>query len=120
MAGRMLYVGAFWVHPDYRKISVSHTVQELARCYGLSQWDFDNIVTVGSDAFRRPELQSRYGFDGYEEQFSISQAGRVRFRGLFIWTSRRSQITRLHALIDTYEREAELLHRYSREEKLVP
>ena len=120
MTGRMLYIGAFWVHPAYRKISVGHTVQELARCYGLSQWGFDNIVTVGSEAFRRPELQQRYGFDGYEDQFTITQDGRVRFHGLFVWTSRRTQIARLNALIGGFEREAELLHRDRREQKLLP
>ena len=105
MTGRVLYIGAFWVRPDFRNISASPTIQELARVYGCSRWDFDAIVTVGSDSFRRPELQARYGFDGYEDDFRITMHGECKFKGLFLWCSRDSQIARTEALMLRYEQE---------------
>lgn len=108
LTGRMLYVGAFWVRPDLRSQIAGQTMQELSRIYGIANWDFDHIVTVGSGAFRRPELQARYGFDGYEDAFDIVTGDGQRFDGLFVWQTRESQIKRMERLICGWERESGL------------
>lgn len=106
LTGRMLYIGAFWVRPDLRSQIVGQTMQELSRIYGCARWAFDTIVTVGSRALMRPDLQARYGFDGYEEKFEISTGDGQRFDGLFIWQTRASQMARLQRMIGGWEREA--------------
>jgi hypothetical protein len=103
ITGRVLYIGAFWIRRDLRKIGIGEIVQELARCYGCSQWAFDHIVTVGSHAFNDPRLQTRYGFEGYEAGFSIKRTDMSGFDGLLLWSSRRSQIDRLGSLVGDYE-----------------
>lgn len=106
LTGRMLYVGAFWVRPDLRSQIAGQTMQELSRCYGLAQWDFEHIVTFGSDALLRPELQQRYGFDGYEDAFDIVTGDGQQFGGIFLWQTRESQVRRLASLIDGFESQA--------------
>lgn len=103
LTGRVLYSGAFWVRPDLRGQIVGQTIQELARCYGLARWDFEHIITVGSDAWRRPDLQARYGFDGHEDAFDIVTGDGQQFKGLFIWQTRESQVRRMARMIDGWE-----------------
>jgi hypothetical protein len=102
LTGSTLYIGAWWLHPKFRGIGVGLVVQDLARVYGASQWDFDYVVTGARGGISRPEVQQRYGFEGVEDGFLYERKGHEPISAHLLWSSREAEIERLRGIVDRF------------------
>jgi hypothetical protein len=82
---------------------VGPIVQDLARNYGTSQFEYDYIATVGMHTWDRPELKKRYVFQGVEDGFSLSRPGQPDWHGRIMWSSREAELLRLQATVERIE-----------------
>jgi hypothetical protein len=108
--GPIIYTGAFWVRRDHRGSRVGQIIQDVSRFYAASQWSFDHEVSIGSKAFRNPEIQQRYHFMVHEPEVTVYIDGKVAIQdAVFMYTPIQNHLDRLEGLIADAARELESL-----------
>ena len=86
ITGRVVNLGAQWVHPDYRHGGVNIIMGLLARAYALSEWEFDHEVLCGRGRLGDPDVLAQYHFANSQETFQIVIDKKVTYDGKLIWT----------------------------------
>jgi hypothetical protein len=85
IAGRVVFSGAAWYHPDYRGKELSRIVPILSRAYAFAHWNIDYLVAMMSEGVVRGGMTRRTGYTNidWDIQVSNSALGDVRFA--FMW-----------------------------------
>jgi GNAT superfamily N-acetyltransferase len=80
IAGRVAYVGAAWVRPDFRGRGLSETLPRFAKAYALTQWGPRWITSLMTEATHRRGFAERFGYNyiDWEVLWSNSRLGDLR------------------------------------------
>ena len=84
--GRVVHLGAQWVHPDYRHGGVNIILGLVVRAFALSEWEFDHEVLCGRGRLGDPDVLAQYHFANSQETFQIVIDKKVSYDGKLIWT----------------------------------
>lgn len=63
LRGRLVYSGAAWVHPAYRRNGLSGLVPRVAKAYAMSRWLPDYICSLMTESVFRQGFAPRFGYD---------------------------------------------------------
>jgi GNAT superfamily N-acetyltransferase len=80
ITGRVAYVGAAWVRPDFRGRGLSETLPRFAKAYALTQWRPRWITSLMTEATHRRGFAERFGYNhiDWEVLWSNSRLGDLR------------------------------------------
>jgi hypothetical protein len=85
IAGRVVFSGAAWYHPDYRGKQLSRIVPILSRAYAFTHWNMDYLVAMMSEGVVRGGMTERTGYTNIDWDIRVTNSplGNVRFA--FMW-----------------------------------
>lgn len=80
ITGRVAYVGAAWVRPDFRGRGLSETLPRFAKAYALTQWGPDWITSLMTEATHSRGFAERFGYNhiDWEVRWIKSRLGDLR------------------------------------------
>ena len=84
--GRVVNLGAQWVHPDHRHGGINIIMGLVARAFALSEWEFDHEVLCGRGRLGDPDVLAQYHFAHSQKTFQIVIDRKVTYDGKLIWT----------------------------------
>jgi hypothetical protein len=84
--GRVVNLGAQWVHPDYRHAGINIILGLVMRAFALSEWEYDHEVLCGRGRLGDPDVLAQYHFAHSQETFQIVIDRKVAYDGKLIWT----------------------------------
>src|SRR5262245_54660313 len=89
IAGRVVFSGAAWYHPDYRGKQLSRILPILSRAYAFTRWDMDYLVAMMSEGVVRGGMTERTGYTNIDWDIRVTNSplGNVRFA--FMWMERQ-------------------------------
>src|SRR5262245_8847170 len=89
IAGRVVFSGAAWYHPDYRGKQLSRIVPILSRAYAFAHWNADYLVAMMSEGVVRGGMTERTGYTNIDWDIRVTNSplGNVRFA--FMWMEAR-------------------------------
>jgi len=89
IAGRVVFSGAAWYHPDYRGKQLSRILPLLSRAYAFTRWNMDYLVAMMSEGVVRGGMTERTGYTNIDWDIRVTNSplGNVRFA--FMWMERQ-------------------------------
>lgn len=89
IAGRVVFSGAAWYHPDYRGKQLSRIVPILSRAYAFTHWNMDYLVAMMSEGVVKGGMTERTGYTNIDWDICVTNSplGNVRFA--FMWMEQR-------------------------------
>jgi hypothetical protein len=89
IAGRVVFSGAAWYHPDYRGKQLSRIVPIMSRAYAFTHWNMDYMVAMMSEGVVRGGIPERTGYTNIDWDIRVTNSplGNVRFA--FMWMEPR-------------------------------
>jgi hypothetical protein len=100
IAGRFVYSGALWVHPDYRGRHLAALLPRFSRCYALATWGTEFTVGMASESNLNPRLLAAYGYQKIEPRFTIHNLAPTPLNWAILWMDREDLIGDLTRFID--------------------
>lgn len=89
ITGRVAYVGAAWVRPDFRGRGLSETLPRFAKACALTRWRPDWITSLMTEATHRRGFAERFGYNhiDWEVLWINSRLGDLRCAVLWMETA---------------------------------
>jgi hypothetical protein len=80
VTGRVAYVGAAWVRPDFRGRGLSEALPRFAKAYALTQWNPQWITSLMTEATHSRGFAERFGYNhiAWEARWINSRLGDLR------------------------------------------
>src|SRR5262245_4698251 len=105
IAGRVVFSGAAWYHPDYRGKGLSRVVPNLLRDYDFTHWNMVYLVAMMSEGVVKCGMTERTGYTNIDWDVCVSNSplGDVRFA--FMWMEPRQLLQDVAKFVDRSRRE---------------
>jgi len=99
IAGRVVFSGAAWYHPDYRGKQLSRIVPILSRAYAFTHWNMDYMVAMMSEGVVRGGVTERTGYTNIDWDIRVTNSplGNVRFA--FMWMEPRQLLEHIDKFV---------------------
>ncbi|MFM9938705.1 MAG: hypothetical protein ACKVP7_04320 [Hyphomicrobiaceae bacterium] len=101
LRGLVVYSGAAWVHPDYRRRDLSSVLPRIAKAYALSRWRPDFIASLMTETVHRQGFAPRFGYDhvAWAVHWENSLLAR-KLRLAIVWMDMAHLVADLEAYLD--------------------
>jgi len=85
--GRVVFSGAVWYHPDYRRQGLTSILPRLTKAYALTKWYTDSIVSFMAEDVVKGGTAERAGYAHVEWDVVMKNSILGDLRLAFIWSS---------------------------------
>lgn len=85
--GRIVFSGAVWYHPDYRRQGLTSILPRLTKAYALTKWYTDVIVSFMADDVVKGGTAARAGYAHVEWDVVMKNSMLGDLRLALIWSS---------------------------------
>ena len=94
--GRVVFSGAVWYHPDYRRQGLTSILPRLTKAYALTKWYTDSIVSFMAEDVVKGGTAERAGYAHVEWDVVMKNSMLGDLRLAFIWSSAARADALLH------------------------
>jgi hypothetical protein len=85
--GRVVFSGAVWYHPNYRRQGLTSILPRLTKAYALTKWYTDSIVSFMAEDVVKGGTAERAGYAHVEWDVVMKNSMLGDLRLAFIWSS---------------------------------
>jgi hypothetical protein len=89
IAGRVVFSGAAWYHPDFRGKQLSRIVPILSRAYAFTHWNMDYLVAMMSEDVVKGGMTERTGYTNIDWDIRVTNSPLGDIRFAFMWMEAR-------------------------------
>jgi hypothetical protein len=111
IAGRVVYSGAAWYHPDYRGQGLVELLPRISRTLAYTRWDTHCTVTMMAEAVVRGKVFPRNGYRNIEWDIQMSGSRGQIPRFALLWSKRDEMLDDLQDFLGGFEMSAEAARR---------
>jgi hypothetical protein len=90
--GRLVYSGAVWYRPDYRKQGLTSILPRLTKAYAFTKWYTDYTVSFMIDDVVEQGTAKRAGYPHVEWEVQMKNTPLGDHRGALIWANAQELI----------------------------
>jgi hypothetical protein len=99
LTGRIVFSGAAWCRPDYRRRGLVEILPRIARALAYTRWNSDCTVTMMAEALVRKGVAQATGHKNIEWDVRLMNARPGTLRLALLWTKKEEMLEDLEAFL---------------------